>query len=47
MDRVDVDRLIERLDDTTAENDKSFMVSNQTILNHHAILTEETYIVKS
>lgn len=47
MDRVDVDRLIERLEDTTTENDKSFMVSNQTILDHHAILTEETYIVKS
>ena len=47
MDRVDVDRLIERLEDTTAENDKSFMVHNQTILNHHAILVGETYIVKS
>ena len=43
-DRVDTDRLIERLEDTTADNDKSFMVSNQTILDHHAILTEETYI---
>jgi hypothetical protein len=47
MDRVDVDRLIERLEDTTADNANSFMVSNQTILDHHAILTEETYIVKS
>ncbi|MDY6406697.1 MAG: hypothetical protein SPK97_06170 [Bacteroidales bacterium] len=47
MDRVDVDRLIERLEDTTADNANTFMVSNQTILDHHAILTEETYIVKS
>lgn len=43
-DYVDTDQLIAMLEDTKADNDKSFMVSNQTILDHHAVLTEETYI---
>jgi hypothetical protein len=37
-------QFIAMLEDTTADNDYSFMVPNQTILDNHAILNENRYL---